>query len=296
MVKPSVLIFAADHGIAKHPISIAPREVTTQMVANFLAGGAAINCFCNSLQIDLKIIDAGMLADLDHANLIKQKIAPSTHDFSEQAAMNKEQLEQAINLGAKVAEQQIKAGTNLLGFGEMGIGNSTTAAALLSVLTDLPAFETAGKGTGISDQQMDIKIALIDSAIKRVQAKYGQGPLSAELALLEVGGFEIAQLVGAMLATARAGKSIIVDGFTVSVAALLAIRIASNAQQFMLFAHCSAEQAHSMLLQKLNAKPLLNLGLRLGEGTGAALATPLIKAAAEFYNNMATLENAEISL
>ncbi|WP_158970549.1 nicotinate-nucleotide--dimethylbenzimidazole phosphoribosyltransferase [Paraglaciecola sp. L3A3] len=294
--RPSILIFAADHGIAQHPISIAPREVTTQMVLNFIAGGAAINCFCNSLDIDLTVINAGMLAPLDITNehFIQQAIGPGTEDFSIQPAMSQTQVAQALTLGAQAAEQQILKGSNVLGFGEMGIGNTATAAALLSVLTDLPAFETAGKGTGINEQQMQLKIALIDTAIKRVQAIYGQQPLSAEQALQEVGGFEIAQIVGAMLATAKAGKTIVVDGFIVSVAALLAVQIAPKAQQFMLFAHCSAEQAHQLVLEKLQAKPLLNLGLRLGEGTGAALAIPLIKVAAEFYNNMATFESAQV--
>lgn len=296
--QPCILVFAADHGIATHPISIAPREVTAQMVHNFIAGGAAINCFCNSVDVALKVINAGVMTPLaiNHNDYINQPSALGTEDFSVKAAMTSVQLEHALLNGQKVAQQQIEAGSNLLGFGEMGIGNTTTASTILSAISGLPAKQTTGKGTGISDEQLDTKIALIDKALLRLQQDYPSHTLSAGQILQEVGGFEIAQIVGAMLATASAGKTIIVDGFIVSIAALLACRIAPNARQFMLFAHCSAEQAHQTVLSELAAQPLLDLGLRLGEGTGAALAVPLIKAAAEFYNNMATFESAQVKV
>jgi nicotinate-nucleotide--dimethylbenzimidazole phosphoribosyltransferase len=295
---PTIMIFAADHGIAQNGVSIAPSEVTRQMVANFLAGGAAINCFCDSLDIHIKVIDAGMLQPIEtpHPMLINQSIAPGTADFSIKPAMTHVQAEQCLFMGQQAAAQQLQTGTNVLGFGEMGIGNTSAASALLSVLTGLPAQQTTGIGTGITSEQLDKKIQLIDLAQQRVQRKYATDQLSAQSALVEVGGFEIGQIVGAMLATASAGKTILVDGFIVSVAALIATRIAPQAQQFMLFAHCSAENAHRLLFKELNASPLLDLGLRLGEGTGAALAVPFLKVAANFYNNMATFDSAQVTI
>jgi nicotinate-nucleotide--dimethylbenzimidazole phosphoribosyltransferase len=294
---PTIMIFAADHGIVQNGVSIAPSEVTRQMVANFLAGGAAINCFCDTLDIHIKVIDAGMLQPIEtpHPMLINQSIASGTADFSIKPAMTHVQAEQCLFMGQQAAAQLFQTGTNVLGFGEMGIGNTSAASALLSVLTGLPAQQTTGIGTGITSEQLDKKIHLIDLALQRVQKRYASDTLDPQSALVEVGGFEIGQIVGAMLATASAGKTILVDGFIVSIAALIATRIAPQAQQFMLFAHCSAENAHQLLLKELNATPLLDLGLRLGEGTGAALAVPLLKVAANFYTNMATFDSAQVT-
>tara|TARA_R110002153_G_scaffold106689_3_gene246170 strand:- start:21325 stop:22419 length:1095 start_codon:yes stop_codon:yes gene_type:complete len=296
ITQPTIMIFAADHGIAKNGVSIAPSEVTGQMVANFLAGGAAINCFCDSLDVQIKVVDAGMLYPVEnpHPILINQRIAAGTADLSIESAMTLAQAEQCLLMGEQAAKQQLATGTNVLGFGEMGIGNTSAASALLSVLTGLSAQHTTGVGTGITAQQLDKKIQLISLAQKRVQEKYPDENLDPGTVLMEVGGFEIGQIVGAMLATASAGKTILVDGFIVSIAALIATRIAPQAQQFMIFAHCSAENAHQLLLKELQANPLLDLGLRLGEGTGAALAVPLLKVAANFYNNMATFDSAQV--
>jgi nicotinate-nucleotide--dimethylbenzimidazole phosphoribosyltransferase len=296
--QPTIMIFAADHGIAKNGVSIAPSEVTGQMVANFLEGGAAINCFCNSLDIHIKVVDAGMLYPVKtpHPILTEQRIGAGTADFSTDPAMTHAQAEQCLLMGQQTAKLQLETGTNVLGFGEMGIGNTSAASALLSVLTGLSPEQTTGEGTGITSEQLDRKIQLISLAYQRVQEKYKSDKLDPQSALVEVGGFEIGQIVGAMLATASAGKTILVDGFIVSVAALIATRIAPQAQQFMLFAHCSAEKAHQLLLNELNAMPLLDLGLRLGEGTGAALTVPLLKVAANFYNNMATFDSAHVTV
>lgn len=296
--QPCIMIFAADHGIAKNGVSIAPSEVTGQMVANFLAGGAAINCFCNSLDVQIKVVDAGMLciADKPHPILINQRIAAGTADFSVEPAMTPSQAEQCLLMGEQAAKQQLDKGSNVIGFGEMGIANTCAASALLSVLTGATAEQTTGMGTGITAVQLTKKITLISLAIKRSQQKYALDRLTPQTALVEVGGFEIGQIVGAMLATARAGKTILVDGFIVSVAALIATRIVPEVQQFMVFAHCSAEKAHQLLLKELDAKPLLDLGLRLGEGTGAALAIPLLRVAANFYNNMATFDSAQVTI
>lgn len=296
--QPVMLVFAADHGIAQHDISIARPEVTGQMVHNFLSGGAAINCFCRTLGWKMQVIDAGMLQPIKNppAMLLEKRIAAGTADFSVTPAMSETQAEKALEYGAQVARQHIEQGSNVLAFGEMGIGNTSSASVLVSLLCGLKAEDTAGKGTGISDEQLAQKISLINDALMRVNNTHGTKAFTPKTALSEVGGFEIGQIVGAILATAAAGKTILIDGFIVSVAALMAVRIAPRALDFMLFAHCSAEKAHQQVLAQLDASPLLSLGLRLGEGTGAALALPLLQAAASFYNDMATFDSAHVTV
>lgn len=296
--KPTMLVFAADHGIAQNGISIAPPEVTGQMVMNFLAGGAAINCFCRTFDMRMQVIDAGMLkpAAIDHAMLLDKRLGAGTQDFSQTAAMNRAQAQQALLNGAQVAQQHIESGCNVLAFGEMGIGNTSSASALLSLICELSPELTTGKGTGINQQQLDKKIHLLQQAISRVLTQHGEDAKQADIALTEVGGFEIGQIVGAILATAAAGKILLIDGFIVTVAALIATKIAPRSRAYMVFAHTSAEQAHELVLTELAATPLLSLGMRLGEGTGAALALPLLHAAASFYNDMATFESAQVKV
>lgn len=290
--RPLMLVFAGDHGIAEEGVSIAPSSVTQQMVLNFLAGGAAINCFCRANHLPLKVIDAGIKYEIKPAPsaLIVQRIAAGTRNFAHEPAMTLAQAEQALLLGQQLAEQEIAAGSNVLAFGEMGIGNSSSAAAILAALSGADVAQCVGKGTGISDEQRVKKIALVRQGIARIQ---DQSPLNI---LAQVGGFEIAQICGAMLATAQAKKLILVDGFIVSAAALLATHFNPHARDYMIFAHKSEEAGHQLLLQLLNAEPLLDLGLRLGEGTGAALALPLIQAAVSFYNQMATFESAGVKV
>jgi nicotinate-nucleotide--dimethylbenzimidazole phosphoribosyltransferase len=290
--RPLMLVFAGDHGIADEGVSIAPSSVTQQMVLNFLAGGAAINCFCRTNHLPLKVIDAGIKYEIKPAPsaLIAQRIAAGTRNFAHEPAMTLAQAEQALLLGQQLAQQEIAAGSNLLAFGEMGIGNSSSAAALLAALSGADVAQCVGKGTGISDAQLAKKIALVSQGVARLQDK---SPLTL---LAELGGFEIAQICGAMLATAQAKKLILVDGFIVSAAALLATHFNPNARDYMIFAHQSEEAGHQLLLRLLNANPLLDLGLRLGEGTGAALALPLIHAAVSFYNQMATFESAGVKV
>lgn len=289
---PVMLVFAGDHGIADEGVSIAPSAVTQQMVLNFLAGGAAINCFCRSNNLPLKVIDAGIKFEITPTphNLISQRIAAGTKNFAQESAMTPEQAEQALQLGAKLAENEIRAGANLLAFGEMGIGNSSSAAAILAAISKAPIENCVGLGTGINPEQLAKKIALVKQGVARIT---DAGPINI---LAEVGGFEIAQICGAMLATAAAGKIILVDGFIVTAAALLATQLQPNARGYMIFAHQSEEAGHQLMLRLLNAKPLLNLGLRLGEGTGAALALPLVQAAISFYNDMATFESAGVTV
>ena len=291
-IKPVMIIFAADHGIADEGVSIAPSIVTQQMVLNFLHGGAAINCFCRTQNLPLLVVDAGMKYPIEPqpADLINQRIAAGTKNFAQEAAMSFDDAEKAINLGASLAKDFIKRDFNVLAFGEMGIGNSSSAAALLAALSKVPVEDCTGRGTGISDKQFIKKTELIQQALKRIT---DNAPITL---LSELGGFEIAQICGAMLATAQAGKIILVDGFIVSVAALLATEIDPAARDYMIFAHQSHEKGHQLLLKRLNAKPLLDLGLRLGEGTGAALAVPLLKAVESFYNDMATFASTGIDV
>lgn len=295
---PHIVVFAGDHGIAQRNISIAPQAVTQQMVKNFLAGGAAINCFCHANNATLIVVDAGMVASVGEANnhYFIQPVAPGTQDISIHAAMTDPQCRQALSGGAAIAEKIIAKGANVIGFGEMGIANTSAASAMFSALTEYEAEDCVGAGTGIGAQQLKLKTTLVAKALNRVVIEHLDTELSPALIMQELGGFEIVQIVGAMLASAKAGIAILVDGFIVSVAALLAVRIAPNSLNYMVFAHQSHERAHGLVLETLNAQPLLKMDLRLGEGTGAALALPMLRAAAAFYNNMATFDSAKIEI
>lgn len=288
--KPVLLIFAADHGINAHSVSIAPSEVTQQMVLNFLAGGAAANCFCRANGIELFVVDAGMLSALPEADgLIQQSLGSGTADFSKGPAMGPAQVEAGLALGRHAARQQILAGCDLLLLGEMGIANTSSAAALLAAATELPIETCVGRGTGISDAQFELKLALIKQALQR---PYARDPLAI---FAEFGGFELVQLCGAILGAAALQTAVLIDGFIVSVAALLACQIAPNCRDYLIFAHQGAEAGHKAVLKALDATALLDLGLRLGEGTGAALAVPLLRAASSFYNDMASFADAGVT-
>ncbi|CAE6900857.1 6- dimethylbenzimidazole (DMB) [Vibrio sp. B1FIG11] len=296
--KPTMLVFAGDHGIAEEGVSIAPSAVTQQMVANFLAGGAAINCFCDLNQIDFKVIDCGMLSPIDtfvpdfkhHPNLIEKRLGNGTANFAKQTAMSLEQVALGLEYGAKVAQQAILNGSNLLMFGEMGIGNTSSASALLTALSPLEVDHCVGYGTGITQEQLNRKFKLVAQGVNRCRDLDTKGTLA------QVGGFEIVQMVGAFLEAKRHKTPVLVDGFIVSVAAYVATLLDEETRDYMLFAHNSEENGHKFVLECLQAEPLLDLGLRLGEGTGAALALPLVKAAAQFYNSMASFESAGVTV
>ncbi len=295
--RPTMLVFAADHGIACEGISIAPSEVTQQMVLNFLQGGAAINCFCRINQMHLEVIDAGILVPLEHPDLVKQSLGAGTNNFSKTSAMTIERVEKGLSLGGLAIEKHVQAGCNVFGFGEMGIGNTSSASALMSLLTGISAVDCVGRGTGISDEIFDKKLSLIQSSINKYQQGCGNCQQSEQikLALANVGGFEIVQMTGAILAAAQSRSVILVDGFIASVAALVAIKLIPSVKDYMVFCHQSGEQGHEKLLNYLQVTPLLTLGMRLGEGTGAALALPLLKAAQSFYNDMASFESAGVT-
>ncbi|MBV1910574.1 MAG: nicotinate-nucleotide--dimethylbenzimidazole phosphoribosyltransferase [Kangiellaceae bacterium] len=292
--RPAMLIFAGDHGIAKHGVSIAPPEVTQQMVNNFLDGGAAINCFCRTNEIELEIIDAGILVPIDRDNLTQQSLGCGTENMVEQAAMSELQVERGLKYGRTVVERHIAKGSNILAFGEMGIGNTSASTAIQAAIMNLPVEECVGRGTGITEEQLKTKIRLISTAVEYHRKRLGEKFNDPIQVMASFGGFEIVQIVGAMLTAAEHKKVILVDGYIASAAALLAFKYNKSCFDYMVFCHQSEEQGHRMMLQSLGVKPLLDLGLRLGEGTGAALALPLIRAAASFYNDMASFDSAGI--
>ncbi|MCG9639983.1 nicotinate-nucleotide--dimethylbenzimidazole phosphoribosyltransferase [Vibrio sp. Isolate34] len=290
--KPSIIIFAGDHGIADEGVSIAPSAVTQQMVLNFLNGGAAINCFCAVSNIDITVVDTGILLPIesDSPMLISQRLGTRTNNFANEAAMSIETVERGIELGVELVSRTISNGTNIIMFGEMGIGNTSSASAILSALANRTAVECVGLGTGINNEQFARKVAVVEQGVARCA---GLDPKSI---LAQVGGYEIVQMVGAFLGAYQNRTPVLVDGFIVSAAAYVATLIEPNCRDYMIFAHRSEESGHKILLELLDAEPLLDLGLRLGEGTGAALAMPIIRAAAEFYNNMASFESAGVTV
>lgn len=290
--KPSIIIFAGDHGVADEGVSIAPSAVTQQMVLNFLSGGAAINCFCAVNNIDITVVDTGILLPIesDSPMLISQRLGTRTNNFANEAAMSLETVERGIELGSELVSRSISDGTNIIMFGEMGIGNTSSASAILSALVNRTAAECVGLGTGINNEQLARKVTVVEQGVARCK---GLDPKSV---LAQVGGYEIVQMVGGFLGAYQNRTPVLVDGFIVSVAAYVATLIEPNCRDYMIFAHRSEESGHKILLQLLDAEPLLDLGLRLGEGTGAALAMPIIRAAAEFYNNMASFESAGVTV
>lgn len=292
ITQPTAILFAGDHGIADEGVSIAPSAVTQQMVLNFLAGGAAINCFCRVNDIALKVVDTGILIPVETTdpNFIEQRIGTRTHNFAVQAAMTEEQVLRGIELGKSITQKIIKGGSNLVLFGEMGIANTSSAAAILAALSGQKVADCVGLGTGITPEQLDKKIQVIGQGVARCQ---GATPHQV---LAEVGGYELVQMVGAFLAAYENKTAVIVDGFIVSSAAYVATLIEPGCREYMIFAHRSEESGHKILLELLQATPLLDLSLRLGEGTGAALAVPLVRAAADFYNNMASFESAGVTV
>lgn len=290
--QPTVLVFAGDHGIADEGVSIAPSAVTQQMVLNFLAGGAAINCFCRANQVAIKVIDCGILlpVESEHPDFIRQRLGERTKNFAHQAAMSADQVKQGLEYGRSVTRQVIESGSNLVMFGEMGIANTSSAAALLAALGKLPVEQCVGLGTGISHEQYAKKCQLVAEGAQRCQ---GMAP---EAVLAEVGGFEIVQMVGAFLGARDKQTPVLVDGFIVTVAAYIATLLDPETRDYMIFAHQSHESGHRAVLTLLDAVPLLDLDLRLGEGTGAVLAVPLLRAAAEFYNSMASFAEAGVTV
>jgi nicotinate-nucleotide--dimethylbenzimidazole phosphoribosyltransferase len=288
---PTVVVFAGDHGLAAEGVSPFPADVTPQMVANFLAGGAGINVFARAAGLAVKVVDAGVAVELPpHPDLLALKIRAGTRNALHEPALTADEVELCLVRGGEVVAALAAQGCNAILPGEMGIGNSSAAALLTSALLPLPLEQCVGIGAGHDAAGLARKLAVL----ARVQQRHAfvGDPLAA---LAAFGGCEIAMMAGAMLEAASRRMLVVVDGLIATAAALVAIRVAPAARDYMLFAHASGDHAHGKALAALGARPLLDLGLRLGEGTGAALAWPLIAASAAFLAEMATFESAGVS-
>lgn len=291
LLKPHMVIFAADHGIARAGVSAYPQEVTYQMVMNFLGGGAAINVFCRQQGIEIKIVDAGVNFDFPEGlNLLDKKVRKSSRNILEEPAMTVEEYQQALENGRSVVAEIVETGCNSIGFGEMGIGNTSASSLMMSKLFDIPIVSCIGRGTGLNDDQLQNKINILSSAIE----KYPEVATVGEIAQT-FGGLEIVQMIGAMEEAFHRNMLIMVDGFIATVAIAAAWKKNPEILNNCIFCHVSDENAHLQLLELLGQKALLNLNLRLGEGTGCALAYPLIQSAVNFLNEMSSFEDAHVS-
>lgn len=288
---PTIVVFAGDHGIAlKGEVNPFPQEVTAQMVYNFVSGGAAINVFSHTNNINLKIVDAGVNHRFEsHLNIIDAKVAFGTKNYQDGPAMTNNELEIALKNAGDIINNLYSNDVNTIGFGEMGIGNTSSASLLMSYFTNIPINDCIGSGTGLDKNGINKKQQVLSEVFKK------HTPQNSMDALVTFGGFEIVMLTGAILKAAELKMTIIIDGFIVTSALLAAHAIYPKVLDYCVFAHASNEQGHLKMLDFLKVKPLLSLGLRLGEGTGAALAMPLLNASVNFLNAMASFDSAGVS-
>lgn len=292
LMQPHMLVFAGDHGIAEEGISPFPKEVTRQMVMNFMEGGAAINVFCKQHGIKIRVVDAGIDGEMPQGmnGLIHNKIANGTANFLKSPAMELAQAEQALETSGALVHAVHEKGCNIIGFGEMGIGNTSAASLLMHLITGIPLATCVGRGAGLNDAGLNHKLQVLGKALEK------WGELKDPLQILATfGGFEIAQMAGGMLQAAADKMIILIDGFIATAACLVAQAMAPAVKEYCIFSHQSNESGHIAALQYLGADPLLKLDLRLGEGTGAALAYPLIQSAVNFLSQMASFESANVS-
>ncbi|GGB08029.1 nicotinate-nucleotide--dimethylbenzimidazole phosphoribosyltransferase [Puia dinghuensis] len=298
--RPYIVVFAGDHGIAATGlVNPYPQSVTAQMVLNFVTGGAAINVFCRQHHLGLAVVDAGINFDFETGlfpgKLISQKIGYGTRNYLETEAMSADELTRALEAGKQVVTDLYAGGTNCIGFGEMGIGNTSSAALIMSYITGIPVEDCVGRGTGVNDEQLQLK----KETLRRVYDRYLPAVTAAggdvRVILQCVGGFEIAMMTGAYLKAAELKMIILVDGFITTAALLLAKQLNPAVVDCCFFSHTSGEHGHVAMLDYLGARPLLSLGMRLGEGTGAAMAYPLLQSAVLFLREMASFESAGVS-
>ncbi len=296
LVKPTILVCAGDHGAAKAGISAYPQEVTWQMVENFLAGGAAINVFARVSGIELVIVDCGVAHDFGRrAGLVDAKVSPvGTASYLDGAAMTAEQCAQALDNGAALIARLHADGCNVVGFGEMGIGNTASASLITHCLTSAPLADCVGRGTGLDDAGLTRKRQLLQQALE-LWPERESGSADPLSVLARFGGFEIATMVGGMLAAAKRRMLVLIDGFISGAAALVAARLAPAFLDYAVCSHRSQEPGHRLQLAALGVEPLLDLDLRLGEGTGCALAWPLIKASCAMLDEMASFASAGVA-
>lgn len=297
VLKPSVdkigiTVFAADHGVAEEGVSAFPQAVTTEMIRNFSTGGAAISVLARKLEANLEVVDVGAVNDVgDFPNVISRSIAKGTANFCKSRAMTLEQLADAMQAGREAVLRQMNAGVELFIGGEMGIANTSSATAIACALLQLPVESLVGPGTGLDNKGIEHKARIIQGALDM----HGLDGSDVSEVLSCLGGFEIAALAGAYISCAQNGLPVLVDGFISSVAALAAIKMRPGVDQWLLFSHCSAEPGHRRIIAAIDVNPLLNLDMRLGEGSGAAVAVSLLQCACALHGQMATFSEASVS-
>jgi nicotinate-nucleotide--dimethylbenzimidazole phosphoribosyltransferase len=290
--RKAIVVLAGDHGVVAEGVSAYPSAVTAQMVLNFLHGGAAINVLARQIGARVVVADLGVAADLpDHPNLLRCKIAHGTANFAHGPAMTREQAVRAVETGVQIALEQVSKGLDLVATGEMGIGNTTPASAIAAIYTGLPVAQVTGRGTGVDDQGLARKVGVIERAL----ALHRPDPADPLGVLAAVGGFEIGGIAGICLGAAARRVPVVVDGFISAAGALIAAALCPAVKPYLLASHLSVERGHAALWRALGLQPLLDLDLRLGEGTGAALAMHLIEAACRILAEMATFADAGVS-
>ncbi len=290
--RKAVIVMASDHGVAAEGVSAYPAEVTPQMVLNFVRGGAAINVLARQANARITVVDIGVNFDFDSSLPIAQrKVMRGTRNMTREAAMTCEQAEQAIQVGMEVVQSEIAQGLDIVATGDMGIGNTTPSAAIVSVITGEPVARVTGRGTGVDEAGLQRKVAMIEKAIA-INKPDPKNPMDV---LCKVGGLEIAGIAGVIIGAASGGIPVVIDGFISGAAALIAYQLAPEVKPYLIAAHQSVEVGHWVMLEHIGLRPLLNLNLRLGEGTGAVLAFHLIEAATRLLNEMATFEEAGVS-
>jgi nicotinate-nucleotide--dimethylbenzimidazole phosphoribosyltransferase len=293
-IRKAVYVFAADHGVTEEGVSAYPREVTRQMVLNFLAEGAAVNVLARKHNVALQVVDVGVDSSFDAiSGLLHYKVRRGTRNMLAEPAMSEEEVGKALSTGYHLGTEAAAAGHTMIAIGEMGIGNTTAASAITCALTGVTAALATGRGTGLESQALANKVRVVEAAVaKHCCSSAALDPLEI---LRCVGGLEIAAMAGMVLAGARHHLVVVLDGFISTAAAALAVGISSHARGYLIAGHCSQEPGHKLLLEHLQLSPILSLGMRLGEGTGAVLAMPVIESAIALYHQMATFTSAGVS-
>lgn len=290
---PCHLLLGGDHGIEREGVSVSPREVTWQQMINFTHGGGGVNMFCRQHGFDLSIVDMGVDYDLsDVEGVINRKIARGTRNFLHEPAMSEEQFNLTIEVGCELVDDCAKKGCQILSVGEMGIANTSPSSIWMSLFGNIPLNECIGAGAGLSNPGIEHKCQVLNAALKHYNETMEPSDVNA---IRYFGGFEMVAAIGAMLRAAEQGMIVLVDGFIMTACAIAAIRLYPAAQDYMIFTHCGDESGHRRMLDIVGAKPLLNLGLRLGEGTGALCAFPIIDSAVRMINEMNNFDTAKIT-
>ena len=295
LAHPSHLLLGGDHGIEREGVSVSPREVTWQQMITFTRGGGGVNMFCRQHGFKLRIVDVGVDYDLSKVDgIIDRKIARGTKNFLYKPAMSEEEFDRAIQIGSDLVDDCAAEGCRILCIGEMGIGNTSPSSIWMSIFGNIPLKDCIGAGAGLNDDGIRHKYEVLSKAVSRHQSYLS--PLTSHLSPLRIfGGFEMIAAIGAMLRAAERHLVILVDGFIMTACAMAAIKLYPASQDYMIFTHCGDESGHKMMLDIIDAKPLLHLGLRLGEGTGALCAFPIIDSAVRMMNEMNNFDNAKIT-